>query len=679
MELFAAPTRAVTLRDPLPATAAERSSAPETADPPLTTCPPLARGSMVAHPWQSSPLRTGLAALWRALWQRSDRGALAGTAPWQAVAHRRRTALIWLSLVPALLASVVFARHLAPETSAWLNVPLVTVFGILFTWIAAGFWTAVSGFIVLVRGGDPAGVSAAEVRWHPLDSSARTAIVMPICNEHVPTVFAGLRATYESLAATGALSLFDFYVLSDSNDPELIAAEIAAWNELVAAVGGRERLFYRLRHRRTKRKAGNVADFCRRWGRNYRYMVVLDADSVMSGHSLTTMVKLMEAHKDAGIIQTLPRPVGSDTLHGRLQQFAARVTGTLFAVGMQHWQLGESHYWGHNAIIRVRPFMQHCALAPLPGRGALSGEVMSHDFIEAALMRRAGWHVWLVPDIGGSYEQVPPNLLAELQRDRRWCLGNLQNFRLMFEPGLHPVHRVMLATGAFAYIAAPLWLGFTLLSTLGAGPLSASFGGGFAAAAAAHPAMWALLLTMAALLLVPKALGIALVFLTRDHHRFGGGVRLVAGALAELVLSVLYAPIRMVFHSVFVASILAGRRGGWRSPPREEAGTPWREALRRHWIFAALAVAWVVFVADGTSMRAWWLLPMLAGLLLAVPLSVLGSRTKVGRWARAHGALVIPEEIWPPEVLRNARRHLQQRIAYVARRQFTLIVAAPPR
>jgi membrane glycosyltransferase len=305
--------------------------------------------------------------------------------------------------------------------------------------------------------------------------------------------------------------------------------------------------------------------------------------------------------------------------------------------------------------------MRHCALAPIPGRGALSGDVMSHDFVEAALMRRAGWHVWLVADLGGSFEQVPPNLLAELQRDRRWCLGNLQNLRLILEPGLQPVHRVMLATGAFAYVAAPLWLAFTLLSTLGAGPLGI--------AAAAHPSMWALLIAMAAMLLLPKLLGVALVFVHREAHRFGGALRLLAGATAELLLSVLYAPIRMVFHSAFVASILAGRRGGWHSPPREQADTPWREALRRHGGFAALALAWTLFVADAASVRAGWLVPMLAGLLLAPVISVLGSRVGVGRWLRARGALVVPEEIWPPEVLRHARRHLRQRDLPSARPQ----------
>jgi membrane glycosyltransferase len=627
--------------------------------------PPLARGSMVARPWEPRPL---LALLRRLRGGSARKADLEVQAPWQVAAQRRRTALAWLILVPAIFSTYIFAEGLAPDTSEWISWLQLGLFGALSTWILAGFWTGLMGFVTLVRGGDPYGISAASVRGRSIDPSARTAIVMPICNEHVPTVFAGLRSTWESLAATGATQLFDFFILSDTNDPDLRTAEVAAWNELVETTGGRGRIFYRWRPLRTRRKAGNVADFCRRWGRKYRYMVVLDADSVMSGDCLTTLVKLMEAHPQAGIIQTAPKAVGCETLHARVQQFAARVTGTLFSVGMQYWQLGESHYWGHNAIIRVQPFMQHCALARLPGKGALAGEVMSHDFIEAALMRRAGYHVWLVPDLGGSYEQVPPNLLTELQRDRRWCHGNLQNFRLFLEPGLYPVHRAMLAAGAFAYVAAPFWLTFTLLSTLGA-TLSAT---PLSVAALSNPSMLILLATMVALLIVPKVLAILVLFLRKEQHRYGGGPRLIASALLEFTMSTLYAPIRMVFHTRYVIAILSGRHGGWHSPPRGDAGTPWLEALRRHGLHAAAALVWFLAVMESEAGHAWWLLPLVTGLLLAAPLSVFGSRTSVGRWMRERGLLLIPEERWAPEVLRQVRKHLSrvQRLPSFARALF---------
>ncbi|STE86909.1 glucosyltransferase MdoH [Escherichia coli] len=198
-----------------------------------------------------------------------------------------------------------------------------------------------------------------------------------------------------------------------------------AWMELIAEVGGEGQIFYRRRRRRVKRKSGNIDDFCRRWGSQYSYMVVLDADSVMTGDCLCGLVRLMEANPNAGIIQSSPKASGMDTLYARCQQFATRVYGPLFTAGLHFWQLGESHYWGHNAIIRVKPFIEHCALAPLPGEGSFAGSILSHDFVEAALMRRAGWGVWIAYDLPGSYEELPPNLLDELKRDRRWCHGNL--------------------------------------------------------------------------------------------------------------------------------------------------------------------------------------------------------------------------------------------------------------
>src|SRR5690606_29562894 len=336
------------------------------------------------------------------------------------------------------------------------------LFALLFAWVAAGCLTAIMGFFVMLRG-DPHAMSRHSAdNSRPLSPQARTALIMPICNEDVATVFAGLRASCESLAATGEGELFDVFILSDSSDPAIRAAELSAWRTLRETLGS-ARIHYRWRPVRTKRKAGNVADFCRRWGRDFRYMIVLDADSVMSGDCMVTLVRLMETHPKAGILQTAPQAVGHATLHARAQQFASRVTGRLFTAGMQYWQLGEAHYWGHNAIIRVAPFMKHCALAALPGKGALSGDILSHDFVEAALMRRAGYHVWLVHDLTGSYEQQPPHILAELQRDRRWCQGNLQNARLIAEPGLHAVHRGMLATGAMSYLSAPLWLGYVAL------------------------------------------------------------------------------------------------------------------------------------------------------------------------------------------------------------------------
>jgi membrane glycosyltransferase len=554
---------------------------------------------------------------------------------------------------------------------SWPEQGLLLLFGVLFAWISAGFWTGVMGAWVLLRGHDRNAVT--NVLRSPavtIPLEARTAVIMPICNEDVPTVFAGLRATCESLAQTDACNQFDFFVLSDTSQPDLRAAEQAAWSALVQALqqGGLPvRVHYRWRQHRSRRKAGNVADFCRRWGRDYRYMVVLDADSVMTGDCLTSLVRLMEAQPDAGIIQTAPRACGHETLHARIQQFGSRVYGPLFTAGMHYWQLGESHYWGHNAILRVAPFIEHCALAPLPGQTSLSGDVMSHDFVEAALMRRAGWKVWIAYDLEGSYEQVPPNLLAEVQRDRRWCHGNLQNSRLMFEPGLHPVHRTVFLTGVLAYASAPLWLAFLVVSTLLFASQSHDVPKYFIEPYQLFP-IWPtanlkLMLTLfgltAVLLLAPKILSLLIITLRGQARQFGGVLRLWTGAAIEFAHSLLLAPVRMLFHSQFVLAALTGWKLDWKSPPRDDAVTGWGEALRRHGTHSLLALAWIASILASGATFPWWLSPVIVGLLVAIPLSAWGSHSAPGRWLRRRGVLLIPEEASEPHVLREARRYAE--------------------
>jgi membrane glycosyltransferase len=611
-----------------------------------TSMPPLRRGSMVARPWRG--FSAGLLDLLRG---RGEAPLTQETGlPWQRAAVRRRRALLAIIVASALAATAMLLNTLPADTDPWLRAAQVGLFALLFAWVSAGFVTAMMGAWVLWRG-DRHALSAKALGHTPIHVDARTAIVMPICNENVASVFAGLRATSESLAATGAAQLFDVYVLSDTNDPGTRAAELAAWAELRDTLGEGARVYYRWRTLRTKRKSGNVADFCRRWGCNYRYMVVLDADSVMSGDALVSMVRLMEANPSAGIVQTAPRAGGLSTLHARSQQFAGRVTGRLFTAGMQYWQLGESHYWGHNAIIRVEPFMKHCALAPLPGRGGLSGEILSHDFVEAALMRRAGWHVWLVDDIEGSYEQQPANLLDELQRDRRWCQGNLQNARLVTEPGLHRVHRAMLVTGAMAYLSAPLWLGFVLF-----GSALWLFGGHavFGLPGSVPTGTTALWFATVAMLAMPRVAGVAAILLRGAQREYGGTSALLRGALLEAAISVMTAPIRMVAHTIFVVAALTGLKLDWKSPPREASDVAWGDAARRFGPVALLALGLVAALALVEPRAALWLAPMGLPLILAVPVTVWTSRESLGRRALASHLLMTPEEHHAPRVLRHA-------------------------
>lgn len=630
--------------------------------------PPLQRAPMRAVPWAGPPLSRP----WRRL---RGQGPVRPLRPAddRRVPMVRRVVLLALVIFGAWVGTRAMADVLPSHGDTALEIGLLALFGILFGWISAGFWTGLMGAFVLLRGPGhgPLLREAADAPLRPLDPGVRTAIVMPICNEHVPTVFGGLAATIDSLRGTGEASNFDVYVLSDTGDPDIRAAEQAAWSDLAASAceagdgdASALRVHYRWRQLRTKRKAGNVADFCRRWGANYRYFIVLDADSIMTGECLTTLVRLMEAHPDAGIIQTAPQAVGHDTFHARVQQFCARAYGPLFTAGMRFWQRGESNYWGHNAILRSEPFMRHCGLAPIEGEGSLSGEILSHDFVEAALMRRAGWKVWVADGLEGSYEQVPPNLLAELQRDRRWCQGNLQNSRLMFEPGLHAVHRTGLLTGVLAYASSPLWLAFLALSSL----LFAQHAGSepiyFVEPYQLFP-IWPtanlkLMLTLfgltGILLLAPKALSLLLILWRGEADEFGGTGPLLASATIEFVHSMLLAPVRMLFHSQFVFAAVTGWRLEWKSPPRDDAATSWLEAWRRHGLHALLAVLWIVAIVAGSDAIPWWLSPILLGLLGATVLSAWGSRADVGRALRRRRLLLTPEEVRVPAVLQAAVR-----------------------
>lgn len=639
---------------------APRSPLREERHPNAVTAPPVHRGAMVPRPWRgfwNSVGTTLLATASNLLPPREPRAPQPARAAWEHTADRRRLAFMLIAVLSTVLAAWLFTDAQPAEGNTWLRGLHTVLFVVLSAWVVTGFVTALMGAWVMLFG-DKASISAASVRHQPMNPEARTAVIMPICNEDVATVFAGLRATCESLAATGHAGQFDVFVLSDSYDPAIAAAEREAWENLRAALVSQPgqpavEVYYRLRTRRTHRKAGNVADFCRRWGKDYRYMVVLDADSVMSGSCLTTLVKLMEAHPQAGIIQTATQAIGHATLHARAQQFASRVTGRLFTLGMQFWQLGESHYWGHNAIIRVEPFMKHCALAPIPGKGGMAGGIMSHDFVEAALMRRAGYHVWLVSDLTGSYEQQPPDLLSELQRDRRWCQGNLQNVRLAAEPGLHRVHRAMFAIGAMSYVSAPLWMAFLLLGTalLVSGP---DLPTAWQAVPVEVRGLWAWTLC---LLFLPRVLGVLAVLLKGEQRSYGGTGLLLGSAVLESVMAVLQAPIRMVAHSIFVVVALTGIKLEWKSPPREAVGVPWSDALAR---LAPVSLAVAALVMGSTLINPDalpWLLPVALPLLLAVPVTVLTGHVHLGTWMRARGLLLIPEESWSPAVLRRAWRH----------------------
>lgn len=585
-------------------------------------------------------------------------------APWALAGRRRRIALLFLVLIPSVIATGFMIEVLPYQGRTPLEGAIALLFGALFGWISIGFWTAVAGFVLMLRRGDRYLISRTDAAGAgPIDPGARTAIVMPICEESVERVYTGLEVIHGELERQGALEHFDFHVLSDSIDPSTIVQEELAWAEWRRRS---PRVFYRRRKVRRKRKSGNVADFCRRFGAQYRYMIVLDADSLMSGASIVRLVRLMERNSDVGAIQTAPVIFRARSLFARAQQFASRLYGPMFSAGLHFWHLGESPYWGHNAILRVEPFRENCGLPRLPGKPPFGGDIMSHDFVESALLGRAGWSLWVAWDLSGSYEEAPATLLEEMQRDRRWCQGNLQHLRLLFTRGRFGAHRALFLNGVLAYGSALLWLCFLVSSTAEAILQAIHEPDYFPAGPSLFPQwpVWrpdwvlALLATTIVILFLPKFFGLALVLLRgREVRAFGGVLAIFASVLGEILLSALLAPIRMVFYCRFVVLALVGRSVGWRLGDIEGHETSWGEALRRHGGDTIVATSWALAVFALNPDYFWWLTPVAAALVLSVPVSVLTSRNGLGDAARARGLFAVPEEqSAPPEVAELASR-----------------------
>jgi membrane glycosyltransferase len=584
---------------------------------------------------------------------------------------RRRITFLTLTFLLTTLATWFMADLLWRHGMTALEWVVLVLFFILFAHIAVGFSTALLGLYVLNRNGDAYRITRS-IEGEDLASlpMASTAIVMPVFNEDPSRVFEGLRVIYRSLELSGRLEHFDFFILSDSNNPNNWIQEEVAWVELCKQLKGFGRVFYRKRRIAINKKSGNVADFLRRWGRQYRYMVVLDADSIMTGESLIKLVAMMERNPKVGIVQTAPRVVNGVTLYSRLQQFSNRLYSPLFLAGLNYWHQGESNFWGHNAIIRVAPFIDYCCLPELPGREPFGGRILSHDFVEAALMRRAGWGVWLAYDLEGSYEEGPPSLIDSAKRDRRWCQGNMQHSWLLSERSFHPANRFHLLQGIMGYVASPLWMLFLLVSTIH------TFRGVLAHRVVAYhaeaytsvfgyvvevPEALALFLFTLLLLFLPKLVAVLIALRNERGRAYGGPFRLVLSALLEVVTSALLAPVNMMFNTKFVLYILMGQGVAWVTQKRGASeDTDWREAIITHSGQMAFGVVWGVSAFILAPAFFWWLSPVLAGLVLAAPLSIFLGKAGFGRRARELGLFLTPDETQPPQELVRLERHMEE-------------------
>jgi membrane glycosyltransferase len=560
-----------------------------------------------------------------------------------------RVLILLLALGTAAFGTTVWADLLGANGLTGLDRLQIALFAITFGWLSLFFWSALLGWALGVLRIKP--IALLTPREATALHGKPVAIVVPVYNEDAAAVAGRIAAMFEGLRVTGQLDHFHFFILSDTTEPDIWVQEVATWQNLCEKVGGQGRIFYRRRPKNTARKAGNLAEFCENYGARYEHMIVLDADSLITAPLLVWLAQTAQLNPTAGIIQALPSIIGSESFYARAQQFAARLYGPLLARGISAWHQGDSNYWGHNAIIRVDAFTQCCGLPTLSGKPPLGGHIMSHDFVEAALIRRGGWKVWLVSDVDGCFEQMPQSLIENGKRERRWVQGNLQHSKILLAAGLHPMSRLHLAMGILAYLAPIFGLLFLLVglaSSIHTNLIPPDY---FPDTPTLFPT-WPIFdgdraLQLLALVVVMLTLPKLLAALTVPQVAlWGGRWRVARAVLVEHLFTILIAPVMMLIQTSFVLDVLLGRDSGWGAQNRGDACTSWREAWLRHrwhtlWGMVLTATSW--FFAPALF---WWLVPIIAGLLLSMPLSYYSSRSL------AAGLFAIPEErAVPPEVL----------------------------
>jgi len=590
-----------------------------------------------AAPWAWLPDEAPLPMPRQSLVDAAAAGASPATSP-RHVALRRLTLLAGTLALAGLAAVAPFYLY---ARKGWDPMEMLAfgIFMILITAIACWFVSGLMGLVVMLRGKDQADLKFAA---HPQPPRGRTALLMPLYNEDARASFARLAQIDASLARLGASSAFDIFVLSDSTREDAAAAELSVFQSF--RLNANSKAYYRRRADNIERKAGNLAEWVRRFGGAYESMIVLDADSTMAGETLLRMADAMERNPGVGLIQTAPVIIKARTVFARVSQYSVRLYGRVAAAGLAYWTGSESSYWGHNAIIRTRAFAACCGLPSLPGRKPFGGHILSHDVVEAALLRRAGWAVHVTAALDGSWEETPPSITDFIRRDHRWFQGNLQHLGLIGAKGLSPISRLQLLMGCMAYLSSPLWLASLMVGLFIQMfyPVDwASFG--YMLHPEFSPFMLASLLS-GVLLIGPKFMGAALVISRPAERRAFGGTRtIMKGMAAEIALSAILAPILMVANTKAFIQILSGHDTGWTTQQREADGLAWSDALR--------AMRWQMIAGAGFAAAlcvrpdlAAWFAPIVLPLLLAAPIAVWSSRARAGDALARKGFLVTPAQ-----------------------------------
>ncbi|NDW05812.1 glucans biosynthesis glucosyltransferase MdoH [Jiella pacifica] len=571
----------------------------------------------------------------------------------------RRVVFVLAAMALAALAAWLFFVVVTVNGTTYLHFVQIGLLLLCCMWLSWGFNTALAGIFT------PDRLPRPENR--PASPDSRTAVLMPVYNEDVTAVFARVAAMFEELRRSPEFDRFDFYILSDSTKADNVALERRVYDDLVAELSAAGRLYYRHREQNIGRKAGNIADFVTNNGGAYDYMLILDADSLMRGETIVEMVGRMDEDPELALLQSQPLIIGRRTPFGRALQFSAALFSPIFSRGIAALQGREGPFWGHNAIIRVRAFAASCGLPTLPGKPPFGGHILSHDYVEAALLARAGYKVRVDPDLEGSFEEAPSNIIEYAKRDRRWCQGNLQHARLLPAPGLRIWSRISLVAGIMAYLASPIWLMFLIVSLLDPvlAPEPNYFPAGSLFPVFPQPETTKALLLLFGifvLLLLPKTLIAFGSAFTERRKEFGGTGLVLAGATVELVLTSILAPIMMMFQSKAVYEILVGADAGWPSTDREDGHMPVSAAFRASWwmVLAGAVVLYATYTYAPDLML--WTLPIAIPLVTAPLMISLTGNPTLGDALKRLGLFVTPFEAHPEPVIR-ASAQWRQRLA----------------
>lgn len=581
----------------------------------------------------------------------------------------RRTLFGILTLSTALAVAYTLARVLGADGFSVVDGLMLLCFTATLPWTIIGFWNAVIGFCVLRLSSDPVR-AIVPIAWPAASRmpTTRNAMVVPVYNEDPDMVIRHLESTLDDLAAAGGMKYFEAFLLSDTQEPDLIEQERRLFDALKARSAYRDRLHYRRRSDNAGYKTGNLWEWLGREGHRFDHMIVLDADSVMRGDAVMRLVRLMEANPRLGILQTLVTGLPTLSAFSRVFQFGMRHGMRTYTTGSAWWQGPAGPYWGHNAIIRVSAFMEHCRLPDLPGKAPWGGLVLSHDQVEAALMRRAGYEVRVLPDEFGSYELNPPCLAEFVRRDLRWCQGNLQYVRLIGRAGWHTMGRLQLFLAIMMYVSGPAWLAFMIMGFV-QGVLKIDGGALWSNPwGAVHSGLAVgLLFVMLGMTFAPKIAGMLDALLSAERRRsYGGPGRVLSACFGELFFSVLLSPIMAAIETGFMARMIGGHGLKWKAQARSERGMSLSEAWRRFGPQTVVGIViFAIFAIEAPGVLPW-MVPVAGGLMLAVPFAWITAQRTVGRWLAMTGYAALPEELNPDDVVMRAVPWLAARDRLVA-------------